>query len=160
MKTTVITSELKSGNKKKRRNMTVKEHINTLEEAGVVFAYIECVTKEGIDVDELHDLDIENDEYEDNKKQVDELVEQATYCSIADYPIITEKDTWRYFEYRYWNYYGDDGDYMKLMEQKPGWMKDPWGKFHRLVERTVEAFNKKSNSNDALYECNGYYFII
>ncbi len=140
--------------------MTVKEHINTLEEAGVVFAYIECVIKEGIDVDELHDLDIENDEYEDNKKQVDELVEQATYCSIADYPIITEKDTWRYFEHRYWNYYGDDGDYMKLMEQKPKWMKDPWGKFHRLVERTVDAFNKKTNGNDALYESGGYYFMI
>lgn len=48
--------------------MTVKEHTNTLEEAGVVFAYIECVTKEGIDDEHLRDLDIENDEYEDNKK--------------------------------------------------------------------------------------------
>lgn len=140
--------------------MTVKEYIEKSEYAGTVFAYIECVTKEGIDDEHLRGLDIENDEYEDNKKQVDELIEQATYCSIADYPILTEKDTWRYFEDRYWRYYGDDGEYIKLIEQKPKWMEDPWGKFHRLVERTIDAFNKKTNGNDALYECNGYYFMI
>lgn len=94
------------------------------------------------------------------KKQVDELIEQAIYCSIAEYPIITEKDTWRYFEDRYWRYYGDDGEYIKLIEQKPKWMEDPWGKFHRLVERTIDAFNKKTNGNDALYESGGYYFMI
>ena len=48
--------------------MTVKEYIESSEYAGTVFAYIECVTKEGIDDEHLRDLDIENDEYEDNKK--------------------------------------------------------------------------------------------
>lgn len=159
MKTTVITSELKSGNKKKRRNMTIKEHINTLKDPspGLVFAYIACVSKAGIDIG---NLDIENDEYEDVKAEVDELIEQAYYCSIADFPILTERDTWRYFENCYWEYHGDNGEYIKLIEHKRPWMKSPWKKFRQMVERNVEAINKKNNSNDALYECNGYYFII
>ena len=48
--------------------MTVKEYIEKSEYPGTVFAYIKCVTKEGIDDEHLRDLDIENDEYEDHKK--------------------------------------------------------------------------------------------
>lgn len=155
MKTTVITSELRSGNKKK------KEDIKTLEDAGLVLAYVACVLKEGFDIDKhLYGLDIENDEYKDVKDRVDKLVEQAVYCSVGDYPITTEKDTWRYYEDAYWRHYGDDGDYMKLQEHKRKWMENPWAKFYRYVERLVENIKKKNNSNDALYECNGYYFII
>lgn len=141
--------------------MTVKEYIKTLENAGLVLAYIECVLKEGFDVDEhLYGLDIENDEYEDVKDRVEKLVEQAVYCSVGDYPITTEKDTLKYFEDAYWRHYGDDGDWMKLQEYKRKWMEDPWVKFFRQVERNIEYIRKQNNSNDALYESGGYYFII
>jgi hypothetical protein len=141
--------------------MTVKEHINTLKYPGVVFAYIECVLKEGIDVVEnLRDLDIENDQYEDVKDLVDELVKQADYCSLADYPIITKEDVLTYFEDSYWEYHGENGEYIKLVEYKREWKKDTWNKFRRLIERTVEDVRRENNSNDTLYECRGYYFII
>lgn len=141
--------------------MTVKEYIKTLENAGQVLAHVACVQKEGFDIDEhLYGLDIENDEYEDHKKQVDKLVEQAVYCSVGDYPITTEKDTWKYFEDYYWRYYGDNGDWMKLQEYKRKWMENPWAKFFRHVERLIENIKKQNNSNDALYENGGYYFMI
>ena len=53
--------------------MTVREYINTFEDAGLILAHIELV-KDGKYGKETVDFDIDNDEIEDVKDQVDKLI--------------------------------------------------------------------------------------
>ena len=99
--------------------MTIEEYIKTLPDAELILAYIACAGTEDIDVGEdLRDLDIENDEYEDFSDETEELVEQARDRAIADYPINSKEEALRYFD----ECYGDDlEDDEELQEWREKW---------------------------------------
>lgn len=125
--------------------MTVEQYIKTLPDADLIFAYIACAGTEDINVGEdLRDLDIENDEYEDFSDETEELVEQARDRAIAEYPISSKEDALRYFD----ECYGEDLEYDEdLVEWRKKWEEDPWSQFYHTLDEMGDW-----------YEDNGYHF--
>lgn len=124
--------------------MTVREYINTLEDAGLILAYIELV-KDGKYGKETVDIDIDNDEYEDVKDQADKLIYGSfNNCMYPD-PIRTEEDIYEYLKTCVGDGSSNDPQYL---EYKKIWEKDPWTKFFQSIDEICPWF-----------EQDGYYFM-
>lgn len=128
--------------------MTVREYINTFEDAGLILAYIECV-KDGKVGGVMHKktvyADIDNDEYEDVKYEVDELIKEAQDTCMFPDPVRTEEDIYEYLKTCVGDGSGNDPEYLKY---KKIWEKDPWTKFFQSIDEICPWF-----------EHDGYYFM-
>lgn len=132
--------------------MTAEEYIKTLPDVKLIFAYIKCVMSEDIEGTEDMDVDINNDEYEDVKDQVDALIEQARDRAFVPYKIETKSDLMKYFDEVYGEFIDGDPD---IKEYKKVWMIDPWKEF---IDSLNEMKDYYKNAN--WYECDGYYFMV
>lgn len=124
--------------------MTVREYINTFEDAGLILAHIELV-KDGKYGKETVDFDIDNDEIEDVKDQVDKLIYKSFDRCVYPDPIRTEEDIYKYLKTCVG--YGTDDD-PTYLEYKAIWEKDPWTKFFQSIDEQCPWF-----------EQDGYYFM-
>lgn len=130
--------------------MTAEEYIKTLPDVDLIFAYISCVISENVEGTEDMDVDINNDEYEDVKVQVDKLVEQARDRAFVPYKIETKSDLMKYFDEVYGEFIDNDPD---IREYKKVWMIDPWKEFIGIIDEMKDYYK-----DSKWYEYGGYYF--
>lgn len=132
--------------------MTAEQYIKTLPDSELILAYIALAVSKDIEGTEGMDADINNDEYEDVKDQVDTLIEQARDRAITNYPIRSEEDALKYFEDTYGEFIENNED---LQEYEKKWKENPWKEFRDSLNE-VKAYYK----NGKWYEHNDYYFIV
>ena len=132
--------------------MTAEQYIKTLPDSELILAYIACAVSEGIEGTEGMDADINNDEYEDVKDQVDTLIEQARDRAYAPYKIENEDDAMKYFDDCYGEFIEDDPD---IQEERKRWERNPWGEFIDCLNEFKDYYK-----NSKWYEHNGYYFMV
>ena len=125
--------------------MTVREYINTFEDASLILAFIECVKEGKSKRPDKVWLDIDNDEYEDVKYEADDLIQRAMDKSLYPKPVRTEEDIYEYLKTCVG--YGTDDD-PTYLEYKKVWEKDPWTKFFQSIDEICPWF-----------EQDGYYFM-
>lgn len=124
--------------------MTAEQYIKTLPDSELILAYIKCVEREDIEGTEGIVVDINNDEYEYVKDQVDLLIEQARDRAFVPYKIETKYDLMKYFD----ECYGEDLEYDEdLVEWRKKWEEDPWSQFYHVLDEMGDW-----------YEDNGYHF--
>lgn len=126
--------------------MTAEEYIKTLPDADLILAYISCVISENVEGTEDMDADINNDEYEDVKDQVDTLIEQARDRAIVNYPIRSEEDIIGIFDEMFPNWENDPD----LVEERKQWEEYPWYKLRQALNATY---------GNNWHEYQSYYFV-
>lgn len=132
--------------------MTAEQYIKTLPDSELILAYIKCVMSEDIEGTEGIVVDINNDEYEDVKDQVDTLIEQARDRAFVPYKIETKYDLMKYFYEVYGEFIDEEPD---IQEYKKVWEQNPWKEF---IDSLNEMKDYYKNAN--WYECDGYYFVV